>query len=552
MNYLTKVPTPHYITGHRVPDADSLVGAHVFAWYLRESGRDPDARPVRLGEAGPQAEWIFKKAGEALPPLRMDCRYTVGEVMREVRSLGVNEPMRRALEMIHRGETDVVPITDGGRLVGLLSDRSQKTSYLMQCNVEDMIGTLMSLQDLEEGLELECVARGDGDELAKRIVFLNWERGEPAAPDFSDAIVIAGDQPSALVTALEGGARAFILLGEIGDATLSLLRSSKRSLFRYKGSMGSLVSRITGCFRCAEAMEESYPTLNADSIISTVRKEFAKVPYSLPVVDDGGHLLGMLSARMVLALQKAKVSLVDHFERSQSIGGIEEAELIEIIDHHRIGDIETVQPLRVDCRPLGSSATILYERCREEGLSVPPAIAVLLLGALVSDTLKLGSPTTTNIDRQVAAALAEKAGVDFDAFAFTVLRLNDRLGADDAETLVQRDCKAFTHGDTRFLAAQIETVDLGLLDIERLEDLRQAFALSCARDGSDFGVLMVTDVLCKDSHIEVVSGGDFPFERVLPDSVGKKVTGWKASGWVSRKKQLIPYVLNRLEETADG
>ena len=537
---------PHFVTGHRSPDTDSLVSAHVFAWFLRQTGRSPQALPVRLGEAGPQALWVFNQAGVELPPLREDCRYTVGEVMRRVESLEADAPLGKALERIHHGHTDAVPVTRGSRLLGLVSDRNPKTSYLMQCNIEEMLGTLMSLADIERGLDLENLTPGRQRPSPDRLLFLDWEPDSGQHLSCSGALVVGGCQPAALQAAIQAGAAAVVLVGDAHVAPEWIQDGAGPVLYRYRGSMGSFASRLTGCFKCSEAMEEKFPSLAPDQIVSEVKRLFGNLPYSLPVVDEQGSFVGMLSARTVLALPQVKVSLVDHFERSQTILGIDEAQITEIIDHHRIGDIESIQPLRVDCRPVGSTATILYDRCLEAGLGIPGPIATLLLGALVADTLKLSSPTTTDADRTAAADLAVRANLDFEVFALEVLRQNDRLLADPPDRLVKRDCKPFQHGKTRFLAAQVETVELALLD-ERRPAIEEAFRQTVIAAGAAYGALMVTDVIAGQSRIILVNGTGYPLHRLLPPTAQQRETSWVAAGWVSRKKQLIPHLLERME-----
>lgn len=539
---------PHYVTGHRNPDTDSLASAVAYAWYLRHSGTIPHARPVRLGEAGPQAKWVFAQAGIDLPLLKPDCRYRVGDVIRRVETLPPEAPLGKALEHIHRGLTDAVPIVRDGRLVGIVSDRSAKTSYLIQCNVEEMIGTLLSFSHLVRGLDLKSLNGLPVPDKSTRLVFLNTEPGHETRGFAEGAIVVAGNQPSMLERAVSDGASGIIHVGSAHPPPY--VAKFPIPAFHYAGSMGAFVSQLTSCFPCAEAMEDAFPILNMGQVVSEVGALFSKAPYSLPVTDDEDVFQGLLSARDIVALKKVTVSLVDHFERNQTIKGIDEAIITDIIDHHRIGDIESIQPLRVDCRPVGSSATILFSRCREGRLSLPADIALLLLGALVSDTLKLGSPTTTEMDRVAARSLAKTAGVDFDTFANEVLRQNDHLLTDPAEELVGRDCKQVSHSGHTFLAAQIETVDLGMLTDARAGELRAAFTARVLNTGAAFGALMVTDVLEKRSRIILTTDGDFALGALLPEGHAAIDPVWESDGWVSRKKQLIPYLLEKLNLNA--
>lgn len=234
---------------------------------------------------------------------------------------------------------------------------------------------------------------------------------------------------------------------------------------------------------------------------------------------------------------------MDHFERTQTVRGWETAEIVQIIDHHRVGGLETVEPARVDCRPLGSTASILALRFEEAGLEPDAAEAKLLLGALVADTLLLTSPTTTPTDRVLATRLASLAGVDLASFGREVLARNDGLATETPAALVTRDLKEFSRGDLRFLLGQIETVDLALLDEPRALALREALDAARLRAGSAFALTMVTDVLSGVSRL-LLADPDARRARHLLEGE-QPVTGVERP-IVSRKKQLVPLVLERL------
>jgi manganese-dependent inorganic pyrophosphatase len=257
-------------------------------------------------------------------------------------------------------------------------------------------------------------------------------------------------------------------------------------------------------------------------------------------------LVGVFSRSEALDPGHRPVILVDHFEKNQTARGIETAEILEIIDHHRVGgNIETQTPVRVDCRPIGSTASILACQFRENALSPNRRQAMLLLGALISDTLLLTSPTTTPLDHQLAAWLAQLAEVDLQTFGREVLKQNDQLASGEPHFLVEKDLKEFSHDDITLAIAQLETVNLELFTTERREALTQALHETQQRRNVDFAVLMVTDVFRSESHV-LSCDPNVARARYLLECEDP-IAGRIFPKMVSRKKQLLPLLLERLQ-----
>lgn len=284
-------------------------------------------------------------------------------------------------------------------------------------------------------------------------------------------------------------------------------------------------------------------TAGPDDLLEDLRSLFVRTPHALPVVDVEGRLIGMISRREALQPPRRGLVLVDHFERTQTVRGWEDAEILQIIDHHRVGGLETVEPARVDCRPLGSTSSILALRFKEAGMEPDTAEAKLMLGALVADTLLLTSPTTTTVDRELAPWLAKLAGVELKVFGREALSHNDGLATETSATLVARDLKEFSRGGVRFLLGQIETVDLGLLDENRAIELRTALDAARARGGAAFALTMVTDVLTGVSRLLLA---DIDRRRARHLLEGDEPLTGVERAIISRKKQLVPLIMSRL------
>jgi len=270
------------------------------------------------------------------------------------------------------------------------------------------------------------------------------------------------------------------------------------------------------------------------------------------IVDENGVYLGVSRQRDVLNPPRMRIILVDHNEPGQSLGALEEADLVEILDHHRLGNMSTHIPIRFSVDIVGSTSTLVSERIEEAGLSSPPAIAGLLLAGLLSDTLILSSPTTTDRDKHAAERLGRWAfvhsspleGETIESFGDQVINAGAGLATRAPEEVVNTDLKMYEAGVYKFGIAQVEVTDLLLLT-ELQDDLIVALNTLRERNGLDFSMLMVTDVVGNSSRLLLVNAPpvleDLPYPR-QPD--GTRI----ANGVVSRKKQLLPTVLGLLEE----
>jgi manganese-dependent inorganic pyrophosphatase len=303
---------------------------------------------------------------------------------------------------------------------------------------------------------------------------------------------------------------------------------------------------------CSEACDASTPRYQANVHIRDVLSRILREEHNdFLIVDERGVYLGVACQRDALNPPRLRLILVDHNEPGQALGAVEEAELIEILDHHRLGNMSTHTPIRFSADVVGSTSTLVSERMEEAGLSAPPDIAGLLMAGLLSDTLILNSPTTTERDHRAAERLGRwafvrhgpLAGETIQSYGEQVLRSGAGLSSRNAREIVSTDIKMYQAGGYNFVIAQAEVTDLRQLD-EHLGELRIALDELRSQRGQDFAMLMVTDVV--DNTSRLVLENDPPILDDLPyprQSDGTRL----AVGVVSRKKQLLPVVLSLLE-----
>ena len=526
------------MVGHKRPDADAAVSACVAARLFGRTRPGSTFVPLVQSDPGPQANWLFARAGLPLPATRDDVRPTAGESAVAAEVVHAATPLGEALDRLRASHYSVLPVVDAaGRFLGALGPAFPESRYLFHFNLEDFPGTLIDVPDLPLGLALTPLnaAAVHPQPGAKGSFVLHPQARRVAAGD-----IVLGANRLTVTTADAASAAAVVLADCETEDARAWAATVAVPVWHYPGTLLALVSELPRAIPCGRVMSTTCPTVSPDDRLDDLHPLFLRTPHALPVVRGDGTLAGIVSRREALQPPRAGLILVDHFERSQTVRGFEACDIIEIIDHHRVGSLETLEPARVDCRPVGSTSSILALRFEEAGQEPTPAEALLLLGAMISDTLLLTSPTTTDVDRRLATKFAARANVDLQHFGREVLAQNDGLATEPADTLVARDIKEFTAGELRFLLGQIETVDLALLTNERRDALAAALERMRLEAGVDFALTMVTDVL--GSMSELVTADPEPRRaRHILDGAGTR-----RPGLVSRKKQLVPLVLNRL------
>jgi manganese-dependent inorganic pyrophosphatase len=536
-----------FVAGHQCPDTDAAVSAYVLAKLRSRQDAKRRYRPILLGPANRQTAWLFKRARVALPPVRADIRWTVGEKMgREMITLPPQARLGDVMVILQERRIGMVPVVDeSGRLLGVVSPRLPHNEYFFNFNVEDYLGHLLTLADVVETFSLRTLkAQHTGPSALLPGSFRVAGGGELSLS--KGDVLFANARPAVVRAAERAGAQAVILAdATLEDAQRAAAAARRMPVYYYPGSMMALLASLSLAIPLRSMMSREVETLSPEQRLDQVLPILQASMHALPVTDADGRLVGVLSQGDAMAPPLRPLVLVDHFELTQTVKGVEQASIEEIVDHHRVGAIETTLPARVDCRPVGSSSTIVACQFEEAGLQPTAKEALLLLGAVVSDTLLLTSPTTTAIDRRLAPLLAKRAGVDLEEFGREVLRQNDELADGDPARLVAKDVKGFVRREVAFGAAQLETVDLALLTPERTAALCTALETLRGRSGWALAALIVTDVLAGSSQLLVTDVDAARRDWLLEGAPA--ATGRRHAGMVSRKKQLLPYLFNRLD-----
>ncbi|MTD46369.1 putative manganese-dependent inorganic diphosphatase [Conexibacter sp. W3-3-2] len=540
----TQVRPRVYVSGHRNPDTDSIGAALGYAELKSRLDPATEYVPVRLGELNPQTTWALEQSGAESPRLLEHISVRAGDVMQtEFPCADAATPLRRAGQMMVEAGLDLVPVVDDdGILQGVLTERALARRYLRESSDASHLYGATAVGTLAEVLEGQLLAGPADRTVHGRIWVLARDLGSILTRLCEGDVAVVGDRHDAQLRALELGISALVVTNatEVPDATLAL--ATERDIPVIATPLDTYVAgRMIGLSSPCQALADPDPlTINTGDVLGEVAEDIKDVSYrAAVVVDRANRPVGLVTRADLVDPRPRRVILVDHAERSQSIPGIEEAEIVEILDHHHIGSIETTLPVRAIFDPVGSTSTLVYEQFLQSGYEPSRPAAGMLLAAILSDTVILTSPTMTSRDEAAVEGLAGLLGIDARTFGREMFQAGSDVAGLAAAEILGRDLKAYELPTGQTLCvAQIETV--GDVLSGRFAELEAEAAACALRDGHRLVALMVTDVDAKGTHLVVA--GDVPLaERAF----GASVEGGAIPlpGVMSRKKQVAPKLL---------
>jgi manganese-dependent inorganic pyrophosphatase len=537
---------PHvYVTGHKNPDTDSIASAIGYAEFKNLVDPDNFYAPARLGEANSQTEWALKKSGAKNPKLIRHIMLRVKDVMhKDLVTANREDPLRDVgIAMSKRNIGQVPILDDDGSLIGLVTERDLARMYIRESREASTFAeSPVNVGAMIEVLEGELlVGREDHRSYGKLWVIARSiaKLGQEIKP--GDVVVI-GDRPEGQRRTIELGAG--ILVVSNGDRP----EDEILELAREKGTavvLSPLDSYVTSrliqlSVPCWEVMSENPLTVDPNDFITDITEQVMEVHYRAAIaVDEDKMPLGVVSRTDLLNPQPRRVLLVDHAEIGQSVRGVEKAQVVEILDHHHIGDIETTTPIPATFDPVGSTATLIVERFKAADLKPEVSTATMLLAAVLSDTVILNSPTTTERDHEVVKYLEEMLDLDAEEFGREMFEASSDVSDLSADEIVNRDAKEYAgNSGEKMSISQVETVGPGLLArkdelLDSLEDLRE-------KNDYIFAALMVTDII--EGGTELLCAGDCALVERAFDAQAKNGI-IDLPGVMSRKKQVAPKLL---------
>jgi manganese-dependent inorganic pyrophosphatase len=533
-----------YVTGHRNPDTDSIASAVGYAELKSRLDPRNEYVPVRLGELNQQTRWVLDRSGAREPQLLPHILLRVRDVMRErFPHARHSEPVREVGLIMARDDVDIVPVVDDEeRLAGAMTERVLARRYVRESREASRLDAATAIGAIAGVLEGEVLVGDPAQEVTGRVWVLAMATASLPTGFGAGDVVVVGDRPDAQRIAIEVGVGLLAISNDTTAEPAVLDLARERGTAVVASPLDSYVTSrmITLSAPCRALMDDDPLVFRPDDLLADVADALKDVEYRAAVVVDGDRRpIGLVTRSDLVSPEPRRVVLVDHAEQAQSVVGVETAEIVEILDHHHIGSIETRVPVRASFDPVGSTATLVIERFRQSGMEPSRPSATLLLGAILSDTVILNSPTTTDRDRAVTEYLEQVLALDATEFGREMFERTSDLTRVPAEEIVARDAKVYDAGGGQTLRiAQVETVGQTLE--ERRDELLQALDAVREREGHAVVALMVTDIMSKGTAL-YTSGDKAPLERAFgPPSNGQV---FELPGVMSRKKQVAPKLL---------
>ncbi|HEX4010798.1 MAG TPA: putative manganese-dependent inorganic diphosphatase [Solirubrobacteraceae bacterium] len=537
---------PIYVTGHRNPDTDSIASA---LGYAELKGRlDPrnEYVAVRLGDVNSQTRWLLVRSGAREPRYLPHVMLRAADVMQTSFPISrQDEPVREAGRAMASADLELVPIVDDeGGLTGVLTERALARRYVRDSRrtstLEEAPTLLSAIVSVLEG-ELAC---GDERRLSGRVWVYAMDPASESGISDGD-IVVVGNRPEAQLRVIELGAALVVVSNSAGPAPEALAAARERGTAIVVSPLDSYVSgrMITLAAPCSALMERQPLTVTTDFLIDDMSEQIKESHYGAAVaLDAENRPVGLVTRSDLVAPPRRRVILVDHAEMAQSAVGIGEAEILEILDHHHIGSIETRVPVTATFDPVGSTATLVVERFRQSGMEPSRATAVMLLGAVLSDTVILNSATTTQRDHAVVEYLERVLAIDAQELGREMFEATADVSDLTAEEIITRDAKRYhVRGGQEICIAQVEVVGDSLL--ERKDELLAAIRQEREDRELALYALMVTDVV--DKGTEMLVAGDV---AAVARSFGVEPSDSTIDlpGVMSRKKEVAPKLMTAL------
>ena len=535
-----------YVTGHRNPDTDSIASAIGYAELKTRLDPNNDYVPVRLGDLNAQTTWVLERAGAARPDLLPHVLLRASDVMQtEFPVKGREEPIRDAGLAMARANLGLVPIVDdAGALVGVVDERALARRYIRETRhtstLQDAPTFVHAIVEVLEGR----LVIGEDRQLTGRV----WVHAMDvtAASGISDGdVVVVGNRDDAQRRAIDLGAALLVLSNSAAptDDVLALAREHGTAVV--VSPLDTYVSgrMITLAAPCRAFMEADPLTISPGYLLDDVSEQIKEIHYGAAIVVDAQRRpVGLVTRSDLVAPPRRRVILVDHAEEAQSVPGVEQAEIVEILDHHHIGSIETRVPVRATFDPVGSTSTLVIERFRQDGMEPSRPAAIMLLGAVLSDTVILNSPTTTERDHAVIEYLGRVLALDAIAFGREMFDATADVSEVSAEEIIARDAKEYqVRGDQLISIAQVEVVGRDLL--QRSDELLAAMRRRQQDRGYLLYALMVTDVLSKGTDL-LVAGDVATVARAFGTASSDSTI--ELPGVMSRKKEVAPKLMASL------
>lgn len=544
-----------YIIGHKNPDTDSICAAVSYAYIKNQITGSNTYHPRRAGQVNEETQFVLEKFGVEPPEYLSDVGTQVADIeVRNTRAVEGSISLKRAWEIMKEDQVVVLPIVkEESHLEGIITMGDLTSSYMDVYDNAILSEARTQYKNIVETLGGKMVVGNEHGYFTKGKVLIAAANPEVMEGYIeTDDLIILGNRYESQFSAIEMMASCIIVCeGVEVSQTIQRLAEQRECV---------IISTPHDTFTVARLINQSIPikyfmtkenlvTFKKDDFLEDVQAVMQKNPHrDFPVIDKKGNYLGTISRRNLLNPKRKQLILVDHNELSQAVDNIESATVLEIIDHHRIGSLETSGPAYFRNQPVGCTSTIMYQICCENQVEISPKIAGLLCAAIISDTLMFRSPTCTPVDKAAAEALSKIANINIEEFAEEMFRAGSNLKSKSPEEIFYQDFKKFTVGSVNFGVGQINSMDKK--ELQEIKDKLLPYMKKAMKEhGVSMLFFMLTSIL--DESTELICCGDRAnevIEEAFADAKAKDENSYILEGVVSRKKQIIPPFVAALQQ----
>lgn len=538
-----------YVIGHRNPDSDSICSAIAYAELRRQQGL-PGVVAARAGTINHQTQFVLDQLGVAVPELLADVHPRIKDVVTEkVITIHRSEPMSKAIELYNQHHIRMLPVVDDdGQAEGLLLLKRATEFFLIPVEPEKLRQVHASLSSIQRCLGATAQHLFDPDQVEvfdlhvgarREASFSRWV--DEIIPE--KTILITGDRPGIQRLAVEAGIRLLIISGNspVDEQLLTTARKNNVSILVSHYDTANCVWLTRMATPVGILAETDFMVVRPNDLLEDLRLKLTHGKQSGAIVCSGdGRVEGIATKSHLIKNSPVKLVLVDHNELSQAVPGADKVEIIEVIDHHRLGNFHTDLPIKFINQPLGSTCSIVSTLYQQAGIKPEKKIAGLLLAGLLSDTVILKSPTTTEIDRKLITWLEKCSGLDHQEFGSQLFAAGSPMASGlSARKLVFNDFKEYGVGTFLLGLGQVEVVNFHSFH-QRQEELMVELRKVREEKGYELAALLVTDIVMENSLLLTAGSGELPFIIGYPQESDNL---YRLNGVLSRKKQLVPHLL---------
>ena len=532
---------PIYTIGHRNPDTDSICSAIGYAHLKQALGEN--VVPARAGKVNAETKFALEHFHVEQPLLLTDLYPRVKDVLLDCKIVvKQHDTLRQLGEIMRDHDLRSVPVTDSkGILVGIVTVSDLAKRYFQELGMANLADMRVRYRDIIAAIDAKVLVGGvESDFIKGEVRIAAGSLKTIKAHIKENDIVLIGDRhDETIIDCVAQGISVLVITGDGRVSADVIEEAEKRGIFVLSTPYDTYTAArlINQCVPVRRIMHQDPVCFKPLDLLSDIKGTMEETNYrNYPVVENG-RLVGIVSRDNLTMPERDRVILVDHNERGQAVEGIEAAKIVEIIDHHRLGGIQTSEPIYTHAEPVGCTATIVANMHWHRDIDIPQSIAGLLLSAILSDTVLFKSPTCTPYDKKTAERLAEIAGVDIQEYGMAMLKAGSGIGDMTPMEIAKNDLKEFTIGDYRIIVSQISVMDTKeVMDLE--PQLIEAMTTICEKEGFDMSLVMVTDILEEATYL-LYAGSP---KTLIGEAFKKDASGTHVylPGVMSRKKQIIP------------